>query len=194
MDVKINHEYLKLENQTEIQKTFTKNTPPIAILSNFFDKETYTKLKTKIERQRFEKVTDVLHRKYTRSNVPKILNKFFEENKEFRTLITVILKERIKHIDAITYKFTWKNYTIINDDTIEEPGFDMCINFTDNWDEEAGGSLVYVDGSGDFTKIPNKGNTLIIVKRDENTHKFIKYVNHKAQEKDRFFVLGNIHV
>ena len=194
MKLKINPNYLKLENQREIQESFAKSTPPIAILFNFFDEEAYKELKTKIERQRFEKVTDVLHRRYTRSNIPKPLNKFFEENKEFRTLINVILKERIKHIDAVAYNFTWKHYTIINDETTEEAGYDIFIDVTDNWNDEAGGSLIYVDGSGDFTKIPNKGNTLTIIKRDENTHKFIKYVNHKAKDKNKFFVLGNIHV
>ena len=81
---------------------------------------------------------------------------------------------------------------MLNDEIVEKPGIDAIIDFADGWRHEAGGSVVYVDGTGDFFKIPPSGNTLTLIERKKGAQKFVQYLNHYSNGKKRYFILGNI--
>ena len=88
--------------------------------------------------------------------------------------------------------FSWKDYIILHDENKEKLGIDIIVDCTEDWNEKAGGNVVYVDGKGNYSKIPVKENTLTIVKRHHHEQKFVQYVNHYAGPKKRYLVVGKL--
>ena len=90
------------------------------------------------------------------------------------------------------YSFSVGDYTLLNDGRTEKDGIDIIFDLTEQWDPSAGGVITYVDGTGDALKIHIKSNSLIIVRRQREMQRFVKYVNHNAGKKRRLFVLVTV--
>ena len=99
---------------------------------------------------------------------------------EFQKFISKIAKTKINPLNSELCAFGWKDYTIINDKKKERKGMDILIDLTQNWSANFGGNVVYVDGTGNYTKIGQKFNSITIVLKDSNSRKFIQYVNNLA--------------
>lgn len=190
----INRVYLKTDISIELNKAFYSNKKlPSITLKEFFDEYFYRKIKTEIGKLKFRKEKIPLAYSYSKVKIPKILSKFLQ-SKEFLDFINDIIQYSSKKIsrEGNFFCFKWKDYTILNDELKEKAGIDVIIDFTDDWDERFGGSVVYVDGSGEYFKILPSGNAVTLVHRKENVQRFVQYVNHLSDSKKRYFILGKL--
>lgn len=85
-------------------------------------------------------------------------------------------------------RFGWKDYTILHDEAEALGEFEVFFDASSEWDVCAGGALMYVDGIGEYFKVPVCGNQLIIVRRSRGVQRFVQYVNHHAQNQWRYLV------
>ena len=189
----INPAYFKEENIRKIQQMFSNNSAvPSIVLHQFFDKAFYEQLKKEMRHTQFKRARHLILYSYQKAPLPKKM-KTVLDSKVFVSFIARILNKKIGRIEATAQCFSWKDYTILNDEAIEKPGIDLIIGFSDDWNEQAGGTAVYVDGTGEYTKTPVKGNMLVIVKRKQGVQKFVQYLNHYAHEKQLLLVIGTLH-
>ena len=134
------------------------------ILRDFFTKEEYKELRNKIAELDFKKDVNIVHHSYSQAE--------FSFKDDF-----------FGNLKCKTYLFTWKDYQILHDKFVEEPGIDVIIDLTDHWNAQWGGVVTYVDGSGDYTEILPLANSVAIVKRKKGMNRFVRYVNHYAKGK-----------
>ena len=90
------------------------------------------------------------------------------------------------------WSFGWKGHLIVNDSALEKPGIDAVLDLTEKWNDEAGGELIYVDGSGGYAATMPEFNKLLIFRRNKGTHRFVRYVNHLAGKKRRLFLMARL--
>ncbi len=173
--MEINKAYLNNTNQ--IKRALHENKAfPSVILQEFFKEESFQKLKKKVDKIPFKKSVKLTSHSLSKANLKISLNDFME----------TVLNQKV---EFTAYLLEWKDYLLINDNFKEKPGYEVIIEI-DNWNTKYGGNVHYVNGKGDYLQIPARKNSLIIVKREHQ--KFIKYVNHLAKGKKRFFLLGKV--
>ena len=178
----INELYLK--NTEKIRKMFYDNKDfPSIQLYDFFIPECYNQMKKDINKLRYKKSYLATSHSYSEGD-------FNVVPKELMAFVSRIVNKKISKMKLRVLKFSWKDYLIINDKLKENPGFDIIFDITDDWNQDYGGSLVYVDGSGDHFHIPPKGNTLIIAERKKGVQKFVQYVNNLSKGKKHYLVIG----
>ncbi len=188
----INPAYFKDENIRKIQQMFASNpTVPSIVLHDFFQKECYEGVKQGVEQARFQKVRHPILYSYQEAT-PSFVNEGLN-TKEIIDFLQKILNRKIKKIIGTVQCFGWKDYTILNDEVVEKPGIDVFFCVSDDWDESAGGNVVYVDGTGEYTKTLLTGNMLMIVERKKGVQKFVQYVNHHAQKQKLYLIRATIH-
>jgi Rps23 Pro-64 3,4-dihydroxylase Tpa1-like proline 4-hydroxylase len=185
----INRHYLKPETQLKIKEIFLKEKK--VILFNFFDDEYYQKMENEIQKLKFKHEQEYLTHCYGSAVVTPIIYDYF---KDLVKVIGFIINKKTTtsswKIKALC--FSWKDYIILHDENKEEPGIDILLDFTDGWKPEWGGAVTYVDGTGDYTKIPIQGNMLALVQRTNNEQRFVQYVNHYAGKRKRILLLATI--
>ncbi|HLD87309.1 MAG TPA: hypothetical protein VJB12_04555 [Candidatus Nanoarchaeia archaeon] len=185
-----NPAYKNQETISQIRRAFSKNTNlPSVTLQKFFDESVYSSLQSAFRKQKFAKKVDRMHYRYSTSPLPKALKEILN-NENFIALCSRIMGTKITRIEGALYSFGWRDYTLLHDEAMEQPGFDIIIDFTDSWPQDAGGIIVYVDGTWNYHHIPPTPNALSLTKREENVQKFVQYVNHKAGKKSRVLFLG----
>jgi hypothetical protein len=189
----MNKAYLKEENIAKIQEMFLQNKDvPSVVLHSFLDKKFYEELQKEIRVFALER--HPIEHCYEKAAAGEKL-KAFLGSQEFLMFVSKILGRDVTGVNAHIQAFGHKNYTILHDKHIEEPGIDLFIGLTDKWNNAWGGNVVYVDGSGEYTKTQIGGNMLVIVERKKTeqgtTQKFMQYVNHHAKEK-LVFVSGTV--
>jgi len=171
----INKNYLN--NLEKLKEHFLKNKS--LILYEFFND--YETIKNKILNLKYSREYDPIKFSYSKSE--------FKINYEILEFLDKLLDVKIND-NFEAYCFNWKDYTILCDKIKHEKGINVIIDFTDDWDFNYGGSIVYTDGSGNYTKIEPSGNTLIIFDIDNNK-RFVQYINNLAKSKSRYFILGS---
>jgi len=183
-----NPSYLERGTISLVKEIYGQNKKvPSVVLYGFFTDETYAKIKKTIYESSKEKKLEPLQYSYKESKVPKDIEVFFK-NKNFEKLIHKITGKTYK-IDSLSIKsFTWKDYTLLHDKHHEKPGIDLILDVTENWDFKNGGAVVYVDGTGDYFPVISQENSLTIAKRNPTVHKFVKYLNNGAKNKERTLV------
>ena len=185
-----NPAYKNQETISQIRRAFSKNTNlPSVTLQKFFDESVYSSLQSAFRKQKFTKKADRMHYRYSTSPLPKALKEILNDE-NFIALCSRILDTKMKGIEGAMHSFGWKDYTLLHDEAIEQPGFDIIMDFTDAWPKDAGGISVYVDGTGNYHHIPSSSNTLTLASRKEGVSKFVQYVNHKAGQRSRMLFLG----
>ena len=85
--------------------------------------------------------------------------------------------------------FAWKEYTLLHGRANERGTYDIIFDFTESWDERAGGSLIYADGTGDYSEIPPQRNMLCIAEI-KKSRKFMQYINHFGKRGKRILLIG----
>lgn len=190
----INKSYIKPQIVEKIKQEFVSKTDfPSAVLFKFLEREIYMKLREHIVRLYYKKDIVRTSHSYAVAELPTSISKSFND-KEFVGFLSSILNKKIKNIDAKAYSFCWKDYTILSDATLEEPGIDFIFDFTHDWDEQGNGYIFYTDGGGNFTSLPIAADMLAIVERKEGVQKYVQYVNHYAQKNKRLMVMGKVIV
>jgi len=165
-----------LENLETVKRTFQEEGQ--VVLFDFFTKDFFSLLKKIAEKKPRPEKDPLLHSFSTVSvDLPELpfLRSLFKKQPDFRS-----------------YRFGWKDYTLLHDLDMQKPGIDIIIDLAEDWQEKWGGSVYYVDGTGNFTKMPIKANTLILVKRTSGNNRFIKYVNHLAGTRKRSLLIGSL--
>jgi len=180
---------LYLQSVFEAKKAFMSNTMPSITMRDFFDKKFYSLIKKKMNSLKFKRAYNKMKFSYSVSDIPQEL-KAFLKSPEFLSFASSIVGKNIKSIEGKAYCMTWKDYTLINDETPEKPGIDFIIDFTN--DSGFGGEVVYADGKGSYSLIQMAENSLSIVKHGKNIHRFMHYLNHYAKNKKRMLVAGKI--
>jgi len=188
----INPTYLNPETVQKINQEFAfKNDFPSIVLFKFLNREIYIKLREQIIRLYYKKEVVRTSHSYAVAELPVTISKLFN-GKEFFDFLSPILNKKVKRIDAKAYSFAWKDYTILSDKTIEEPGFDFIFDLTHDWDERANGYIFYKDEDGNFISLPIAADMLAMVERKEGVQKYVQYLNHYAQKNKRLLVMGKI--
>ncbi|MBI2665490.1 hypothetical protein HYX12_02630 [Candidatus Woesearchaeota archaeon] len=166
------------------------------LLFDFFSQETFRRIKQEIKKMTFkeEKKATKYSYKKAASKVMRSNNflKIILKNKELQNTLSQLLKKQI-NVYFTAYKFTWKDYVILHDQTQEKPGVDIIFDLGSlegEWSPSWGGAIRYVQGNKDLLSLPVQQNTLAIIKRKNiNEQRFVQYVNHYAKGKDRVFFL-----
>jgi len=179
-------------------------------LQNVLDKGFYDEIQKEISELKYKKVNQlIIYGSYSKAKLPKKLLDFLNSN-EFLTFVSSALGRRIKRTDADAYCFSWKDY-VFRKDYILKKGYplkkgllfndegtscDIIIDFTDDWNEKSGGSIGYAENFSrefeNYFEIKPCKNTIIIVEKNDNFHRYVQYVNHLSNGKNRYVVLGNL--
>ena len=177
-----------LQNIEKLKQAFEEDKEfPYLNLFDFLEKEFYQQLKNEIKGLNFKKEKQPLTHSYSKADAGKLLIDFVA-SKDFKELIKKITNKKIDTTISV-YNLSWRDYIILNDQKKEESKLDIIIDFTEKWADSFGGSLIYVNGTGDYLMIPIKENTISIVKKKMDVNSFIKYVNNHAKNKERFVVI-----
>lgn len=188
----INKAYFADESMAQISSIFNSNNKfPSISLREFFNKEDYIALKKEVIQLKYTKISKPMMFSYSKSGIPENISRIIN-SKTLLKLLSNIINKKIKNIAADAYCLSWKDYSVLNDEIVEKHGIDIIIDFADDWKHEAGGSVVYVDGTGNFFKIPPSGNALTLVERKNGIQKFVQYLNHYAENKKRHIIIGNL--
>ena len=187
--MEINQLYLKKESLKKIKEVFhSSEWLPSVKLPKFLNKQEYNKIKYSIEKLKYIKIKKPIHCQYEKANITKEIRSLLD-SKDFKELIKKITGKSIKNIKGEIRKFTWKDHTLIHDEQ-EKPGYDLILEFTDNWKESFGGYTAYTNGLGNSSIIYPEENTLNIIQRKKGIQRFIKYINNKAKNKYRYAVFA----
>ena len=148
-------------------------------------------MQTEIVRLPFKQEKEALTHSYATAPLPKSVQQFLQSS-ELLSFLSALLQKKVIKVQATQFRFSWKDYTLLHDEKKEEPGIDMIIDFTEKWNEEAGGNIFYSNGEGEYLKLSLAGNACAIAKRKEGISKFIKYVNTLSLEQKRYLLIGKI--
>ena len=191
-DSSINPGYFDQESIKKIRSLYHSNKDFSSItLQNFFSGRTFQKCRKELAKLKFIKDKDPLHHSYAIAKLSGVLQTIIS-HKDLTSFLSLILNKKIKKIEASAYLISWKDYSILHDEAKEKPGIDLIVDCTSGWDERAGGSIIYVDGTGHYHRIPAKENQLIIAERTKPIQRFFQYVNHYSQPKKRLLIMGTI--
>lgn len=175
---------LYLDKIEEIKKSFQSNKDfPSIQLPDFLTN--FEELKSKITKINFKKDTNLLHHRLSKAEIELDLPELAE-------FLSKILNKKIKTLNFTAFMLEWKDFMILNDDCVEKPGIDIMLDFTENWDSESGGQIIYTNGKGENYTIPVLKNSLTMVERKKGLQKFFKYVNNLANNRRYFLVLSTI--
>ncbi len=188
----INKTYLDSKTIEKIKQEFYSNTDfPSAVLFKFLERDVYMKLREQIIRLYYQKDVVRTSHSYAIAELPPAISKLFNQE-EFLNFLSSIFNTKIKKIEAKAYSFSWKDYSILSDTTLEEPGIDFIFDFTHDWEEKANGYIFYKDGEGNFISLPIAANMLALVERKVGVQKYVQYVNHYAQKNKRLLLMGKV--
>lgn len=180
-----------LENITKVKNSLSENKDfPSATLFNFFEEKYFIKLQKKLKSLNYNKESNPLTHSYSKAESKteiKVLN-----DKTFLYFISKLTDIKVKKLSVQILSFGWNDYTILHDAVKEEIAYDIIFDFTDLWNSDFGGQIIYIDGSGDYFEIPQRRNTITIVKRKKGLRRFVKYVNNHAGRKKRYFLISKI--
>lgn len=185
----LNPLYLKKDSIEQLQKSW-KNEPKFPhimltkVLSTSFYKEKEKEVKKLVYKR--EVRPDSFSYAKAKANSLHIL-----DQKELHEFLSTILNKKVSGIIGEAYYFSWKDYTLLSRKTEEKQGIDVILDFTPNWKEEYGGSIIYKENTGRYLKFIATPNTLILIER-KNTQKYIQYVNNLSKGKKRYFLIGKI--
>ena len=193
-DTLINPIYFDVETIAQLQDYFAADEAMKSVmLSNFFTKEAIQQLMNEIDEAEFIKdYEEMTHRRY-KADVSNTIKRLLD-SKDLASLVQQITGLSISSTDSNMYRFAHREYQIISDETILPEGLDLIFDLTPQWVEELGGIITYTDGEGQFYNLPPNFGSLTLVKRPDNYHYFVKYVNHYAEKLNRVVIISNTTV
>ncbi|KAJ1937946.1 putative component of NuA3 histone acetyltransferase complex [Linderina macrospora] len=116
--------------------------------------------------------------------VVKDLARFLRSTKFASLLKSLTSLDVIKGSQELR-RFSRGHYTLIHDQALEPTGLDVTLSLTQKteWDdEEWGGATHYIADADELLRIQPATNSLALVLRDEGVLRFVKYLNHLAEQ------------
>lgn len=188
---RMNETYLDSKTTTQIHDAFCEDEKvPSVLLSDFLGIDFLPIVKKEVDSLSFTQDDSPLYHSYHIADLPGSLLELFE-SKAFLDFVSGVIGKNVTGVKAKTYLFSSGHYTLIHDDVVLDPGIDLVLDLTAGWNPDFGGSVVYVDGSGDYKAIPPASNSITLVERKAGVQKFVQYVNHLATKK-RYLILGSL--
>jgi len=188
MEHMINPLYLKKESIEQLQKSWKKKeTFPHLVLTKFLTKEIYTEKEKQLKKLFFKRESRPDRYSYAHAKSSPL---HLFDNKELHTFLSTILGKTVKNILGEAQYFSWKDYTLLSKEQ-EKASLDIIIDFTEDWKEEWGGSMIYKDDKGRYLKLMAIPNTCMIIER-KNAQNYLQYVNNLSKGKKRYFLIGKI--
>lgn len=180
------------EHREQVKAAFSeKKDFPHVFLFDFLDKKVFASLRKEILSLSLSREEKPMFHRYSSSNLSSALQqKLF--SREVISFLNMVLGRKIIVGRACVYSFSQKDYTLLNDSYTEKPGVDIIFDLTAGWVPAWGGTITYINGTGDALKLPSRQNSLILVRRQKNSQRFVKYVNHNAGKKKKVFVLWKV--
>ncbi len=180
-----------------MSKYFNQN--EFILLNSFFEND-ISKIKSNILKEDFkEEYNPISHRKKILNKkdiyAPKILELFnYFKSKEFTHLIKEITHLNLRITNIELYKYSHKDFIILNDETKPQNTVDVIFDLTSDWKKENGGILTYTTKNKELLYITPDFNTLTIVNKPKEIMKYLKYINNKAKTNQilRFEITFNI--
>lgn len=190
---RMNAAYLDSETMAQIHDAFCEDEKvPSVLLSDFLAVDFLPIVKKEIDSLSFTQDDAPLYHSCYVADPPRSLVDLFE-SPAFLAFVSGVIGKNVIGVKAKTYRFSSGHYTLIHGDIISDPGIDLVLDLTAGWDPDFGGSVVYVDGSGDYKAIPPASNSITLAERKADVQKFVQYVNHLATKK-RYLILGSLRV
>ena len=185
--MEVNAIYGEQEVQESIRKAFYSNEMPSIQLQDFLG-DKFKLIQKELVNSVFNEVFEIGKCSYTEHLAHnRILNEFVEWLETcFLDYIKFIDKD-ISKIEIKFLSFGHRNYTLMSDEKTT-PGYLVQLDFTQLWEDSYGGFTSFVKNNEEVLRINPMQNSLTVVKIDEDTKYFTKYVNHKAGDKRRFIV------
>ncbi len=190
----INRHYLAAVATIHSSFQEKKDFPHVALF-DFLDKEVYYQIRKELLGLSLSPEKRPLFHSYSSAPVPSSLRRTLFSPTVIRFIAEITGKKRKREINfnqAQVYSFSARDYTLLNDSYKEKPGIDLIFDFTDGWGPSSGGQITYVNGTGDALQLPIQPNMFALVRRQKNTQRFVKYLNHRVGKKKRLFVLVRI--
>jgi hypothetical protein len=170
-----NHKNLK-----EIKQVL--DTQEVVSLFDFLEKKEFEQIQKNIQKLPFKYEKNPLTHSYSKAVIP--IGLF---SNEVLRILSVLTNKEIINITAMTaYKFKHHDYTLLHDTLQQKSDIEIIFNIS-KWDSKCGGSVLYIDGSGDFIQVPCNANALTII-RTKGRKQFVKYINCKAKKSERIFL------
>ena len=112
----------------------------------------------------------------------------YKLSKEIKGFLETITNKKVKSTKI--FQFKHKDYTIINDKLKEKEGYKIILELTEKWNQESGGYTSIIENNKETLRINPIYNSLTIIKTNEKTKSFIKYINNKANNKRKFIEIN----
>ncbi len=128
------------------------------------------------------------------NKVDLVTNDYYAKELVFQNKLDALNRD-IESNHSFNYSFNSKEIvfeldSLLNNKKVTKRSVFHLIDLTEEWNEHFGGAIHYINGTGDFTKISVEANKLILFTREDNTHRFVKYVNCNAKNKKRLFLIA----
>lgn len=178
-----------MKNRPAIKTAFWKDASlPSVQLGGFLSKTASLALRREIAKLSFSRDDDPINHCYEKAPVPPTLKTLFS-SEEFLAFMSFIIEKKARGIDVGIFRFDAGDYALRHEEGAQEPRFDIVFDI-EGLAAGAGGSVVFVDGSGSYHAIAPSPNALTIVKRKRGVQRFVQYHNHYAT--GRHLVLGTL--
>lgn len=189
----INPYYAKKETISQLKKAFQqhKNIPEIQ-LQQFFTDIVYAQLQHEIHLLLWQSLEKPLYSHYASAEVSQVI-KTIISNQNLLNLLIKIIDKKISIQDIKAYQLSWKNYSLLHDKLQENTGFDLIIDFTEAWSEQAGGNIIYTNGINQSVTITPAKNAITLIERKKSVQKFFQYCNHYSKGRERKFIVITFH-
>lgn len=181
--------YLDKKILEEMRKSYLEF--GILKLENFLKEEVYSELikllkdirgvHTKIaDKYSYEEMGDL-------SGVGRLFS-----SKEFLDFANFITGKKFYNIKLNISRFGHRDYTLLHDLDEKREGVEFFFIFCDEWNDKKGGHIIYTDNeeNGKSLIFPVLGNSLALINK-RGLGKFVKYVNHLAQDKGFILIEGS---
>lgn len=188
----INSVYMGIDTITQLKSQYNSDSEFETVsLSQFLELDYLEEISKELSGLSFRRTNrPIMYRKMI-ANVPTILQDLYTSS-GFKELFEEITGEVLNISSEELVQFGHTDYQILHDELLPPPGIDLILDLTEEWDDEQGGFITYTDGDGDFSTLTQRRGTLSIVNRNSTHHRFVKYVNHHAENSSRCYLILTI--
>jgi len=180
-----------MKNRPAIKTAFWKDASlPSVQLGGFLSKTASLALRREIAKLSFSRDDDPINHCYAKAPLPPKLKTLFSSAKVL-DFMSFIIRKKVRRIDAKMFRFDAGDYALRHEEGAQESRFDIVFDI-EGLAAGAGGSVIFVDGSGLYHAIAPSTDALTIVKRKRGVQRFVQYHNHYAA--GHHLVLGTLRV
>ena len=190
----INSIYKHKQIQEQIRRSFYENSPPSITLHKFFTEQAINQIKNETTKASYKRQFDPLRYSYSIAKITQI-TKILLDSQELLQFLKILSPSITKIPEGYCIELNHQDYSLLHDEENHKEKtnhrFDLIIDLSDNWPDEAGGKIVYTKSDGEALFVPASTNTLTLVSR-AGFGRYIEYCNHKAKKNKRKIILIEI--